>query len=145
MNRPRKFLRLPAAERRLLLEAALLLAMIKLGLKLLPFQTLKRLVDKFSGSSPGPPADPRSSVEMVVWAMEAAGRYVSGTCLTRALAAQVLLAQRGHPVLLHIGVAREEGEKFLAHAWLESAGRVVIGGNELERYTPLVALERERL
>lgn len=110
-------------------------------MQLLPFQTLRRLVDRLSKPSARSQTTGRSSIEKVVWAVELSGRYVPGTCLTRALAAQILLARRGHPVLLHIGAVREEGEKFLAHAWLECDGRVVIGGHELERYTPLTTLK----
>lgn len=112
-------------------------------MQLLPFQTLRRLVDRLSKPSARSQTTGRSSIEKVVWAVELSGRYVPGTCLTRALAAQILLARRGHPVLLHIGAVREEGEKFLAHAWLECDGRVVIGGHELERYTPLTTSKGE--
>jgi hypothetical protein len=55
----------------------------------------------------------------------------------------VLLARRGHPALLRIGVLKGEEGRLEAHAWLESKGRIVIGGSELERFTPLVALEGE--
>lgn len=144
MGRLRKFLRLSAAEKRLLLKAALLLGTIKLCLKLLPFQTLHRLVNNLSKPSRRLAKGIRSSVEKVGWAVELAGRHVPGTCLTRAMAAQIMLARRGYPVLLHIGVAREAEEQFLAHAWLECEGRVIVGEYELERYIPLVALERAR-
>jgi hypothetical protein len=139
-------MRLPAAERWLLVKAALLLAAIRLGLGLLPFHTLRRLVAEVAEAPTGwlQEAD-RSSADRIVWAVEAAGRHLpgAGTCLTQALAAQVLLARRGHPGLLHIGVVKGEEGKLEAHAWLESRGRIVIGGSELERFTPLVTLEGE--
>jgi hypothetical protein len=86
------------------------------------------------------PASDRFSAEKVAWAVELVSRYVPATCLSRALAAQVLLARRGYPVLLHFGAVKE-GERFLAHAWLESEGQVVIGGHIVEPYTPLGTLE----
>jgi Transglutaminase-like superfamily len=140
----RKFLHLPAAERRLLVKAALLLGTIRLGLWLLPLHTLRRLLAKVGKAPIGLREADRYSAKRAVWAVGAAGQYLPagvGTCLTQALAAQVLLAWRGHPALLHIGVVRKEGEEFHAHAWLESGGEVVIGGHQLERYTPLVALK----
>jgi hypothetical protein len=137
----RRFLRLPAVERWLLLKAALLLGLLRLGLWLLPFPTLRRLVGAFTARFRRVrDAEPISKAK-AVWAVETAARYgfPSATCLTQALAVQVLLARRGYPALLHIGVAR--GEKELkAHAWVESEGEVVIGGFELERYTPLTTL-----
>jgi hypothetical protein len=145
MKRLRKFLCLPAAERRMLLEAALLLGGIKLGLRLLPFHILRRFLDSLAKVPIELRKANQSSVERVVWAVEMADRYMprARTCLTRALATRLLLVRQGHPALIRIGVVREEGEEFLAHAWVESKGEVVIGGHELERYTPLIALEGE--
>lgn len=143
MSRLRKFLRLPYAQQWLLLKIVLLLALVRLGMQLLSFRTLRRVVDRLSKTSGRLQATDRSSVEEIVWAVELSGRYVPGTCLTRALAGQILLARRGHPVLLHIGAVREVGEKFLAHAWRETGGQVVIGGHELERYTPLITVKGE--
>jgi hypothetical protein len=74
------------------------------------------------------------------------GRLLScaSTCLTEAVVAQVMLARRGHPATLRIGVARSEEGRFEAHAWVESGGRVMIGGHELGRYAPLAALEADK-
>jgi Transglutaminase-like superfamily len=144
----RKFLLLAAADRRLLVEAALLLETIKLGMRLLPFRTLRGL----SARAAGAPArglrhaGPACSAERVGWAVEAASRHGPGaakSCLVQALAAQVLLARHGHPALLRIGVARREGGRFQAHAWVESGSEVVVGGSGHERFTPLTVLGEE--
>jgi hypothetical protein len=143
MNRMRKFLRLCATERRLLVKAALLLWAVKLGLVLLPFRVLRRFLEGLTELPIGLRDADWCSTEKVVWAVETAGRLTPSvrTCLTQALAAQVLLLRRGRPARLHIGVVKGEEDQFLAHAWVESEGKVVIGGNKLERYTPLAALE----
>jgi Transglutaminase-like superfamily len=135
----RKFVGLSPAERWLVIKAALLLGSTKLGLKLLPFRLLRRLTDSLSRPTAWVPAPDRFSAEKIAWAVELVGRYVPSTCLSRALSAQVLLARRGYPVLLHFGVVKE-GERFLAHAWLESEGQVVVGGYALEPYMPLGTL-----
>jgi hypothetical protein len=84
-------------------------------------------------------------VELLIWAVTAASRYVPGaTCLAQALAAQVLLGRTGYPARLRIGVAKGEERKFEAHAWVESQGRVVIGGPGLGRFTPLTTLAGDR-
>jgi Transglutaminase-like superfamily len=138
----RKFVRLPAAERRLLVKAALLLAATRAGVWLLPFRTVRRVVARVADAPAGFRSADGSSVDEVVRAVGRAGRLLScaSTCLTEALVAQVLLARRGHPASLRIGVARSEGGQFEAHAWVESDGMVMIGGNELGRYAPLAAL-----
>src|SRR5437867_11533874 len=90
----RKFLRLSANDRRLLVSAALLLGAIRLGLWLLPFQTLRQLLAKMTqhatrlrracalqrfrlpagafGGEPG--AQARDYPDRVVWAVVVASR-----------------------------------------------------------------------
>ncbi len=138
-----KCIHLPAAERRLLLKAGLLLGGIKLGLWLLDFQALQGLLSRVAEAPIGLRKVESASTERVVWAVELAGRYlpIAGTCLTQALTTKVLLARRGHQTILHIGVVTKEQEEFQAHAWLESEGEVVIGGHELKRYTTLASFE----
>jgi len=87
------------------------------------------------------------SADRVAWAVEMASRCTPGakSCLTQALAAQVLLDRRGYPALLHIGVAKGEQGRFQAHAWLESKGTVVIGGSEQEPFTLLASLKAGEL
>lgn len=138
-----KFLRLPSSDRYLLATAAILLAAIKMGLRLLPFKTLRALLATMSEKPRTLAQESPCSVDRVVWAVETAARHVpKSTCLTQAIATKVLLARRGFPAHLHIGVAHQgKGEQLLAHAWIESEGKVLIGGSELERYTPLLTLE----
>lgn len=143
MGRLRRFLCLPAAERRLLIKAALLLAVIRLGVRLLPFRILRRLLTRVANTPLGPRQADHHSAERIAWAVEAASRHTPGveSCLVQALTAQVLLNRRGYPAPLHIGVTRGEQGQFQAHAWVESGGKVVIGRTELEYFTRLAVFE----
>lgn len=142
MKRLRKFLLLSSGDRWLLVNAALLLWVIKLGLVLLPFRTVRWSISKMAKLSLRSVENKRCSVEDIVRAVERAGNFTpwARTCLTQALTAQVLLLRRNHPAWLHIGVVKGERGELLAHAWVKSEDEVVIGGFELERYTPLAAL-----
>ena len=146
MNRLHKFFRLPRSERWLLIKAALLLGLIRIGLRLLPFQTLKQLLDSASRAFAESRAANQFSSDRIAWAVTAASRYVLGDkpCLTQALAVQLLLKRRGYPASLRIGVSRTAGNQLQAHAWVESEDRVVVGGGELSRYTPLPAFDGEQ-
>jgi hypothetical protein len=139
----RNFLRLPGPERRLFVEVTLLLEAISLGMRLLSFPTLRRLLARFSNARTGSQRAQALPVGKVVWAVETASRHLPGgkTCLTQALAAQTLLVRDGHPATLRIGVVKGEEKQFQAHAWVESGGEAIIGGHELERYTRLLALK----
>jgi hypothetical protein len=145
MEHLRKFLHLSTVERRLLIKTALLLEAIKLGMRLLPFRTLRRLMSLVVDAPIKPQCEDHPSIERVAWAVQVASRYAPGvkTCLTQALATQVLLARRGYPALLHLGVTRGEQEQFQAHAWVVAEGKVVIGGSEFRSYAPLAILEVE--
>jgi len=140
MDRIRKLLNLPQNERWLLVKAAALLASIRLALRLLPFSYARRVLRWVSHPSRRLSANP-ISVERIAWAVNLASRFVPGAghCLTQALAGQVLLIRRGYPAEVRFGVLRDsEKSNFMAHAWVESNGVVVIGGTDVNsRYVRL--------
>jgi hypothetical protein len=141
----RKLADLSSVERRWLIKVALLLGTIRLGLRLLGFRTLWRLLSHARPTLVGGVAHQSDSAERIAWAVTVAGPYVldDKPCLAQALAAHLLLVRRGFPAQLRVGVARGERGQVEAHAWVESDHRVVVGGSvtELARYTPLLALD----
>jgi hypothetical protein len=141
-----KFFRLPQNDRRILVKAMFLVWGVRLTLWLFPFRLLRALLARFSGAPTGYKSVKQMPIEKVVWAVTVVSRYVPfATCLTQALSTKFLLSRFGHDAHVCIGVARSDTGKFEAHAWLESGGRVVIGGSEasLQRYTPLTASNGE--
>lgn len=112
---------------------------------MLPFRTVARLAARparFGGAV----ATDDALRERVVQAVGRANRFVpgKGTCLHEALAGQRMLARRGYPARLQIGVKKGEDGKLIAHAWVEDRGAVVIGGpaSEVREYAPLQNLDR---
>ena len=143
MSATQKFLRLSATEQRLLIQAAVLLGGIRIGLRLLPFRTVRSLVAQLASSSLRSHRINRCSTDRLIWAVTKASRYVPGaTCMTQALTAEVLLTHHGHPAHLRVGFAKAEEGKLEGHAWLESRGRIVVGGEEVSRFTRLPGMER---
>jgi hypothetical protein len=143
MRRLRNFLRLRPADRLLLAKALLLVWGIRLGMWLLPFRVLRGLQARLAQGPGGAEQVCHLTPETVAWAVAAVSRYVpAATCLTQALAAQVLLARRGRAVELRIGVAKGDSGRLEAHAWLESQGAVIFGDQAgLSRFTQLPHLE----
>jgi hypothetical protein len=142
----RAFLQLPAPERRWLIEVAALLWAIRVGLWLLPFGTLRRLLDGAGRPAASALRADRLPAERIGWALAAAScGVVRATCLTQALAAQLLLARRGQPAVLRIGVAKDATGKLEAHAWVECQGQIVVGGpaEHVARYQLLPAWEAQ--
>lgn len=141
----RKFLALSPVERRLLVKATLLLAVVQLGLGRVPFTVLRRLVTRVKANGRRSVVGPRAFADQVVWAVTAASHRVPGptTCLSRALSVQVLLARGGYPSRLHVGVLRGKQGEVEGHAWVECDGRILIGGSasEIGVFTPLAVFE----
>src|SRR5215208_3485348 len=105
MKRLHKFLNLPSSDRRLLVGTALLLGAVRLGLRVLPFRVLQRVITKVAQAPASANNANQSSVDRLVWAVTVASRYVpKATCLTQALGAQVLLGQHGHQTQLRVGM-----------------------------------------
>ena len=143
----RSFLALSPVERRLLVKATALLALIQLGLGRISFTTLRRLVTPDVDGGRRSIGDGRAFADLVSWAVTAASLRVPSrtTCLSRALAVQALLARYGLPSRLQVGVLRARPGEVEGHAWVECEGRVVIGGTppEIRQFTPLAAFEVE--
>ena len=140
MTRLNKFLRLPFSEKILFIKAWTLLGIIRSELSLLPFITLKNVLRVIGPSIAR--VDEELSEDQLAWAVAAASRFIpKATCLTQALALQLFLQQAGHQARLHIGVEEEKKGSLQAHAWVESEGRILIGGLDINRYAHLLALE----
>jgi hypothetical protein len=138
MGRIRKLIGLPSYQRRLLFKAALLLAMVRLALWILPFPGGRRLLDQASCRSSRLAVDPAPVCDLA-WAVKVASRFVPGAghCLTKAHAAHILLKRRGYPAEVRFGAVRKTDRNFIAHAWLECEGVVVVGGEDLNCYARL--------
>ena len=143
LHRIRVFWNLDGRERLLLVEALAIVVAVRLGLWLLSFQKLRSLV-RSAGRWPVHSRSANAlSVERIAWTVRAVSRFVPGaTCLTQALAGQVLLARRSRPTRLHIGVAKGSEKKLSAHAWLECDGQIVLGDHGyLSAYAAFPTLE----
>ena len=77
----------------------------------------------------------------LAWLVDVADRYAPGksSCLRRAAALAWLLRRMGVATRLRIGVMRE-GEKLVAHSWVESGDGERYGLPEKDRYAPLSSL-----
>lgn len=149
MQRLRRYFRLTWEDWRLLLLSLVTLAAVRGALTFLPFRTLRRLQDRLVihlKPSSRPWRDGSARANRIGWAVRKMSHFVpAASCLTQALAAQVLLASSGLSGRIHIGVARNGKGGFLAHAWVESEGTFVVGQATAGHFTPLAVLERKEL
>ena len=141
----RRFTSLDQSDRRLLLQAASLIALVWTGLRLLRFRTLRRILNRYAElPTTGNPRQPDArTIDRVRWAITAvADRFPSATCLVQGLVGDAMLRRRGLACELCIGV-RAGGSSAVpieSHAWVESNGVVAIGAIEnLSTFQPLTA------
>jgi hypothetical protein len=129
----------------LLVRALIATAVARLGLMFRPLAEVRRAVRWIAASAHPLAPERRCSTDQVIRAAVSAGLHspVGTTCLATALVAQAMLQRHGADALLRVGVRRDVDGTFRAHAWLEHAGKVVVGGPlaVVESYTPLPEME----
>ena len=138
-----KFLTLNHSDRLFLINTFLLLGLVRLGLWLLPYDRLQKILTKIGDRA----AKNQTVIELdkIVKAVNISSCQILGgtKCLARALTAQVLMKRHGYSPQLCIGVAKGRQEQLEAHAWIEHQGEVVIGYlHDLSRYTPMSSLKK---
>jgi len=141
MIKAAKFFALARSDRALIISALAPLLAMRAAMWTMTFARVSRIADAMSRRVRADAAETRLSPERIAWAVATASRVVpsGGNCLVRALATGIMLKCYGHPSELKIGVMKPVGGRLEAHAWLESAGSVVIGDFQLDRYVPLAA------
>lgn len=150
-------------EARLTLRLLPVVASVRWRLWRTPFARLQRqwrdlVQGELDRSAPLSARLDESDLTAKVWreahAVRRAARLVPrGSCLTQAMALQLVLARRGEPCSVRIGVDRNLATKnssatasaggadtassrFEAHAWVEWQDRVILGG-DISRWKPL--------
>jgi hypothetical protein len=129
LSRLRRFRSLDAFDRSLLLEAAMLLVVVRVAVVVVPFARVRRALVRVGRRFP---RRAPTTVPSVVRAVAMASRNVPGGkhCLTEALTGQLMLARSGLPSRLRMGLGRGPEGELHGHAWLEIDGDTVIGATE---------------
>lgn len=136
-----KYLFLPWGAKLTVLQVGVLLIVTRVALLVLPYKMVKGWFERW-GSRPGR-ARGEEYKELLTWAGSGLGRYVldDKPCLTQALVIQAMMRRAGHSAELRIGVLKDKDDKLTAHAWLESGGRIILGGRRANlRYAQMSPL-----
>ena len=144
----RRFASLSSIDRGLIAEAAVLLTLAWVCLRMFRFPAVRRVMGSTGFFLPRTNrlASSTGVIVPVGWAITAIARRLPplDNCLVRALAADAMLRRRGLDSEIRFGVrARGDGNKPLeAHAWVESGDDIVIGAIEtlpdFATFSPLI-------
>ena len=141
-----RLLRLPAARRRLLLEAAGELARAAWLVRMRPFSHYRNDLGRPLGPEIRPdPSGRLDEARAVRSALLRINQAVGGrfTCLMLAMAGKRMLTRRGIPNALVLGARRAASTKtpernLTAHAWLQINEGVLLGSSAMTVHTPIV-------
>ena len=137
----RVVIRMPRAERRVVVEAALQLTRATVELRLYPRRRTVALLGmaRARAGEDSVDSERRTEAERIGAAVTRVARRLPWhpTCLRQALAAQRMLRRRQIPNRLHLGVASPSAPA--AHAWVTVAGQPVVGQQGIERFAPLAS------
>lgn len=140
MTRIGKLLRLPKADRKLLIEAWGLLLCMDLALRWWGWPHARRFAE-LPESAAHERAGTPLPVDRIVWLVAVAARYhlYPMRCLVQSMTLQRLLRRRGIQATLRIGV-QKAGDSIRAHAWLEESGQPINARRAVEEtFLPLVS------
>ena len=132
-----RFARLDGADRWLLIRASAWLGVARLYLAFTSFQQLS---ERLSNNVPDIRVDPDPDfLRRVGFAVRVAAANVPwrSDCFPQAIAARMLLKRRGHASRIHLGVEKSGEGSIAGHAWLTCGDVVVVGGEDLDRYTEM--------
>lgn len=141
----RKFLSLPSANRRLLLEALAYLGWARI-LKAMPFARIAPCLgtQRKETTMLCHPSDERL-IKEISQAIRIMSRHTvwESQCLVRAIAAKKMLERRRIESTLYLGTARDESGNMIAHAWLRSGPFYVTGAEEMGMFTTVAVFGTE--
>lgn len=128
------------AERALAIEAAALLLIARVAVRLVAFRHIVRVLRLDQGETSST-TDARACerAARIGWAIRAATAHTpwGGTCLMQGIAGVAMLRRRRVPATLYLGVAKDTTSTsgLAAHAWLRSGGTTLTGAGNQSRFT----------
>jgi len=145
MDRLLRFWALPRREKQLFCEAGILLLLSHLSIKTIPFRHIDRFLRTRSHN------DAREAVdvaEFIKLADVSLSRVINlspwkSLCLSRSMAAFIMLRRRGIPAVVVAGVMFSEDSSLHAHAWIDTGHTGPNANSEHSAFTAIMRIGQE--
>jgi len=140
-----KFWSLNRREKHFFCEAGFLLLLSYLCVVTIAFRHIHRVLRaswKDSSRNAFDRADDIKLVDLSLSRVTNALRW-ERQCLSRSIAAFIMLRRRGIPAVMIAGVKFAEDSSLLAHAWVDTAAGVIGGNYDNAAFTPVVKIGPE--
>ncbi|MGH4119449.1 lasso peptide biosynthesis B2 protein [Clostridium sp.] len=138
INKLKKFSKLSFRDQWLLIQVFILSGIVRFAILFLPFYKLARFAGKYKEESPQLLNDiEKVNMNKIAWAVWIVSRYTpwESKCFVKALTAQIMLKKRKVSTTLYLGVAKDEKNNPIAHAWLRSGTDIITGGSGYRSFT----------
>lgn len=134
----KNFFQSAPAERNLMIEATLWLALARLMLYI-PFRHLSRYLGQPKVETPHSATDHTIPMQ-ISHALQRVSRHVPWECkcLAQAMAGARMLKRRNIASTLYLGIAKKTHAELSAHAWLRSGDYYLTGAENREDYTVIL-------
>ncbi|EIF51111.1 lasso peptide biosynthesis B2 protein [Sulfurovum sp. AR] len=141
LRKIQKFIKLSSREKKLFLEAYIMLGIMRAAILTLSFKRLTRSLEhqKSKGEVIPLTGDEMQTATLVGHAVTRAAEHTpwESACLVQSLTAQKMLQKRGIPGVFYLGVAKDKNveEKMKAHAWSQCGDMILTGVKGYEEFT----------
>jgi hypothetical protein len=145
MRRLLKFWSLTRREKQFFCEAAILLLLSNIGVRTIAFKHIDGFLRAHWNDGAESGFDRVGDIELVDLSLVRAVNLLpwKNLCLSRSIAAFIMLRRRGISAVMMAGVRSFDDSSLLAHAWVQTAGRMIGGSSENAAFTPLLRIGQE--
>jgi hypothetical protein len=147
MDRILKFWSLPRREKQFFFEASILLLFSYSCVKAIAFRHIDSFLRaRWNDIAPGG-GKHAEDIKLVSLSLARAGDLFpwKRLCLSRSIAAFIMLRRRGIPAILFAGVKFLEDSSLSAHAWVDTGGRAIDGNSDNSGFAAVVKIGKEPL
>jgi hypothetical protein len=145
MGSLKNFLKLSFKLKLLVIGSFILLYFFRLLIKLIPSKRLTILMGTEMQESPALlDKITQNKALWVGWAINRVSNHIrwDNKCLTRAITGQYILKLLHIPSTIYLGVAKEDSNKMIAHAWLRSGDQFIIGAEEKDKFQSVTCFSK---
>ena len=143
LRKIQKFVKLKGEEKKLFLEAYVMLGMMRAAILTISFKRLTRSLEHQQNKDEMIPLSD-NEMQTAISVGQAITRAAAHTpwesaCLVQSLTTQRMLQKRGIPGVFYLGAIKDEEseEKMKAHAWSQCGETIITGGEGHEAFTVL--------
>src|SRR5262245_25020027 len=145
MGRLHRFWSLPRREKKFFCEAGILLLFANLCVKALAFRHIDSFLRGRWNDRPAVTGDEAGDSRLINLSLARAANLFpwESLCLSRSVAAFIMLRRRGIPAILFAGVKVREDTSLSAHAWVHTGGEAIEGNSENSTFTIMINIGKE--